>query len=125
VWRSTYVFDISILPERCDIIDIGQFAFNRDNGVDTHVKESDKGNFKQLQSCKEYLFEKIYTFIVFGILFIYYLNKVFRKYFKYYTERTYLYLKFKYFYVNTLKIQNNFSRHVSDFFFIIIKLFYL
>jgi len=49
VWRSTYVFDISQLPERCDIISVGQFAFDRNNGIDTYVKESDKGNFKQLK----------------------------------------------------------------------------
>jgi len=49
-WKSTYVFDLCKLPERCDVISVGQYAFDRDYGIDTHVMESDKRNYKQLLS---------------------------------------------------------------------------
>ncbi|CAI6365774.1 unnamed protein product [Macrosiphum euphorbiae] len=48
VWTSTYVFDIKQLPERCDIVTIGQYAFDRDDGTNTHVTESDKSAIKIL-----------------------------------------------------------------------------
>ncbi|XP_022168360.1 uncharacterized protein LOC111032372 [Myzus persicae] len=48
IWRSTYVFNISQLPERCDIITIGEYAFDRNGGIDVHIKESDKGTIRSL-----------------------------------------------------------------------------
>jgi len=47
VWTSTYVFDINQLPERCDIITVGQYAFDRDD-INIRITESDKGNYIQL-----------------------------------------------------------------------------
>jgi len=49
IWRSTYVFDINQLPERCDIFLIGEYAFDAKNGTDTQVMESDRGNYIQLK----------------------------------------------------------------------------
>jgi len=42
------VFDINQLPERCDIITVGQYAFDRDDGINIRITESDKGNYIQL-----------------------------------------------------------------------------
>ncbi|KAL4142006.1 hypothetical protein QTP88_004538 [Uroleucon formosanum] len=41
-WKSTYVFNINELPERCDMFTVGQYAFDRNDGADSHVMESDK-----------------------------------------------------------------------------------
>eukprot|EP00102_Acyrthosiphon_pisum_P015791 XP_008186507.2 PREDICTED: uncharacterized protein LOC103310334 [Acyrthosiphon pisum] len=59
VWRSTYVFDICQLPERCDIIDIGQYVFSRDNGIDTHIMESDKDIIRSLVEANKPVYTRI------------------------------------------------------------------
>jgi len=57
VWKSSsgYVFNITELPERCDIITVGQFALDR-SGVETLVDVEDESNYIN------YLF--IYLFII-------------------------------------------------------------
>ncbi|KAL4142008.1 hypothetical protein QTP88_004540 [Uroleucon formosanum] len=45
-WRSTYVFNINELPERCDVFIVGQYFFDRKVGADSHVMESDKDIFR-------------------------------------------------------------------------------
>ncbi|XP_060866178.1 uncharacterized protein LOC132941939 [Metopolophium dirhodum] len=48
-----------MLPERCDIIDVGQYAFDRDNGVDTHIKESDKDIIRTLVEANKTVYTRI------------------------------------------------------------------
>ncbi|XP_060864461.1 uncharacterized protein LOC132940746 [Metopolophium dirhodum] len=59
VWTSTYVFDINQLPERCDIITIGQYAFNRDDGTNTRITESDKGVIRTLIEANKPVYTRI------------------------------------------------------------------
>ncbi|KAL4142017.1 hypothetical protein QTP88_004549 [Uroleucon formosanum] len=45
-WRSTYVFNINELPERCDVFIVGEYVFDRKVGADSLVMESDKDIFR-------------------------------------------------------------------------------
>ncbi|XP_029347278.1 uncharacterized protein LOC100569633 isoform X2 [Acyrthosiphon pisum] len=59
VWTSTYVFDINQLPERCNIITIGQYAFDRDDGTNTRIMESDKDVIRTLIEANKPVYTRI------------------------------------------------------------------
>ncbi|KAL5241212.1 hypothetical protein ACI65C_008622 [Semiaphis heraclei] len=52
-WPSTYVFNIKELPERCNIFTVGQYSFDRDDGTNLFVMESDKSIIKTLVEAKK------------------------------------------------------------------------
>ncbi|XP_022168501.1 uncharacterized protein LOC111032462 [Myzus persicae] len=57
IWKSTYVFNITQLPERCDIIAVAQFAFDRTEG--DQILESDKGIITSLVEAKKTVYTSI------------------------------------------------------------------
>ncbi|XP_022168389.1 uncharacterized protein LOC111032392 [Myzus persicae] len=59
IFKSTYVFNITQLPERCDIITVAQFAFDRDDSINNQILESDKGIITSLVQANKTVFTRI------------------------------------------------------------------
>ncbi|XP_022168290.1 uncharacterized protein LOC111032321 [Myzus persicae] len=57
IWKSTYIFNITQLPERCEIITVAQFAFDRIEGH--QILESDKGTITSLVEANKTVYTRI------------------------------------------------------------------
>ncbi|XP_025190478.1 uncharacterized protein LOC112591044 [Melanaphis sacchari] len=63
VWISTYKFNISEIPDDCDIISIGQYSFDRNDGIDTYTTESDKGVLRALNKANKVVYTQLGFYI--------------------------------------------------------------
>ncbi|XP_060834067.1 uncharacterized protein LOC132917367 [Rhopalosiphum padi] len=59
IWLSTFKFNVSTLPEDCGIFTVGNYAFDRDDGTNSHFMESDKGVVKSLTKLNKIVYTRI------------------------------------------------------------------
>ncbi|XP_025190505.1 uncharacterized protein LOC112591066 [Melanaphis sacchari] len=55
-WDSTYVFNVAEIPDGCDVITMGFYAFDRNNGVDIHTTKSDEDAMRALQKANKIVY---------------------------------------------------------------------
>ncbi|XP_025206026.1 uncharacterized protein LOC112602260, partial [Melanaphis sacchari] len=55
-WGSSYKFNIAELPAGCDIFVIGQYAFDRDNGIDVHTTKENNDIIKSLHEANKIVY---------------------------------------------------------------------